>query len=248
MDGLFIIVAVIALGIFTLSLILLRKKIRWIGILLNNSFVLPFILLLIIGLTTIWVWIYTNASGLTAWIGILGQTTAIMTIYITTRNFRMSSRQQEQRFSEESRLRVMPCLILECLRGIGSPPNYVEMTLRAESVSEYPAFAVEFFVWHTAETSRFSCVDYRKQKEKISFPTKTFVKGKSFEIKYAPPKKELTDDTILIVIAEYKDSFMNPYAQMFKQERKEALHFIAFPPQLINAEEKDVMNQKLTSR
>jgi len=229
-----ILIAVVALLLLGLVLILLQKKIKWIG----NSFIFPFILLLMIGLTTIWVWIYTNDSGLTAWLGILGPTTAIMTIHVTTQNFRASSSQQEKRFSEESRLRVMPCLILDCPRAHGRSPNYIEMILSAESVSEYPAFAVEFFAWYTSETSKFSIKDHYKQKEKISFPIKTFIKGKKFEIKYAPPKKEPEDDTILIVVAEYKDSFMNSYVQGFKQERRGELNLVAFPPQLINAEEK----------
>lgn len=238
MEGLLLISLVVALGIFTLTLIVFRKKHRWIELLFNNSFVFPFILLLVIGLTTIWVWTYTNDSGLTAWIGILGQVTAVMTIYVTTQNFRISSRQQEQRFSEESRLRVMPCLILDCLRAFGNAFNYIEMNLSVEVVSEYPAFAVEFFAWHTSESPNFNIADYREQKEKIPFPIKTFVKGKNLEIKYRPAQRETEDNTILIVVAEYKDSFMNSYAQMFKQECKGTPHFIAFPPQLISVKEK----------
>jgi hypothetical protein len=201
--------------------------------------VLPIlVILLTISFMILWLLNRNDELGLIAWLGVASTLTALMAIYLTSRHFRISSKQQEARFSEESRLRVMPCLTLECKTAMGHSPRYAEMTFTVECVSDYPAFSTEFFTWNTVEKSKFDIKECHEEKDKVPFPIKTYSKDKKVEIKCNPFNNDCEDDGILIIIADYKDCFMNLYTQMFKQEKCGSIHFIALPPQLVIIKER----------
>jgi len=199
----------------------------------QNELLPILVILFAISFMIFWLLDRNDELGLVAWLGVASSLTALMAIYLTSRHFRISSKQQEVRFSEENRLRVMPCLALDCKSAMGHSPRYAEMTYTVECVSDFPAFTAEFFTWITVEKSNYDIKEYQEQKYKISFPIKTYSKDKIVEIKCKPFNNDCEDDTVLVIAAEYKDCFMNMYTQMFKQEKTGSIHFISFPPQLI---------------